>query len=83
MATLEFIGQNTLTILTWHFLSFKVVSLIIIKIYDLPIERLSEFPVISEYATKGWWVAYFIMAMLVSNVFALFNRSIHSHWLKL
>lgn len=49
---LDFIGKNTLTILTWHFLAFKLVSLMIIGIYDLPIERLAEFPVITEYSQQ-------------------------------
>ena len=49
---LDFIGKNTLTILTWHFLAFKLVSLSIIGIYDLPIERLAEFPVIKEYSQQ-------------------------------
>lgn len=83
MATLEFIGQNTLTILTWHFLSFKVVSLIIIKIYDLPIEKLSEFPVISEYAASGWWLVYFFFAMIGTCVIACCNKWISNYWLKL
>ena len=35
---LIYVGNNTLTVLTWHFLCFKIVSLIIIKCYDLSIE---------------------------------------------
>lgn len=54
-----FVGENTLNILTWHLLSFKAVSLLIILIYGLPIEQLGEFPVIVEYATRGWWMLYF------------------------
>lgn len=60
---LAFVGKHTLTILTWHFLSFKLVSFIIIEIYDLPIERLAEFPVIIEYSMQGWWLAYFLIAI--------------------
>lgn len=55
---LSFVGENTLTILTWHLLSFKLVSLAIILAYSLPIEQLGEFPVIAEYSAKGWWIAY-------------------------
>lgn len=60
------IGNNTLPILTWHFLSFKIVSLLIIVIYDLPVARLAELPVIVEYSTQGWFVLYFIVTMLVT-----------------
>lgn len=56
---LVYVGQNTMTILTWHFLCFKLVSLMIICIYDLPVERLAEFPVISEYSV--WGILYFIV----------------------
>lgn len=47
---LVYIGNNTLTILTWHMLSFKIVSLLIINIHGLSIRRLAEFPVIEEYS---------------------------------
>ena len=57
------VGNNTLPILTWHFLSFKAVSLLIIKTYDLPIELLASFPVISEYSQSGWWILYTIVGV--------------------
>lgn len=80
---LDFIGKNTLTILTWHFLAFKLVSLLIIGIYDLPIERLAEIPVITEYSQQGWWIAYFIVAMGVTCGIAYCNKRIKNSWLKL
>ena len=59
------IGNRTLEILTWHFLSFKIVSLMIIAYYDLPIDRLADFPVISPYNVQGWWVLYFVIGVAV------------------
>lgn len=50
------LGNHTLVILTWHFLCFKLVSLIIISVYGLPIERLAEIPTIGEYDNRGWFV---------------------------
>jgi hypothetical protein len=41
----------------------KLVSLIIIYIYGLPIKQLSEFPVIEQYATQGWWVFYLFIGV--------------------
>jgi hypothetical protein len=41
----------------------KVVSLAIIYIYGLPIKRLSEFPVIEQYATQGWWIVYLFIGV--------------------
>lgn len=57
------IGNHTLEILTWHFLSFKLVSLLIIGIYDLPIAILAEFPVIEEFAYSGWWIVYLLIGV--------------------
>ena len=59
------IGNKTIEVLTWHFLSFKIVSLIIIAYYGLPIERLAEFPVMRPYHVQGWWVLYFVIGVAV------------------
>lgn len=81
--TLQFIGENTLAILTWHFLCFKLVSYFIVRLYGLPMERLAEFPVISEYVEQGWWVVYFAVAIIITCVLSFCNRWIKSSWLKL
>lgn len=62
---LVYVGNNTLTLLTWHFLSFKLVSLVIILTYQLPIARLAEFPVIKEYSAKGWFILYFVIGVWI------------------
>ena len=62
---LLFIGNNTLDILALHFISFKVVSLIIIKIYRLDIAHLAEFPIIGEFGSNGWWVAYLLIGIFL------------------
>ena len=61
---LDFIGNNTLTILTWHFVWFKLVSIIIINVYHLPNYNLTMFPTIAEYSDKGWWLAYFMVWLI-------------------
>jgi len=63
--SLTYIGDRTLGILTWHFLSFKLVSLIIVSIYCLPLPRLGEFPIIAEYSRNGWWLLYTIIGVTV------------------
>lgn len=55
---LLFVGSHTLAVMALHFLAFKTVSLLIIAIYDLPINRLSDFPVLLSYAQQGWWIVY-------------------------
>lgn len=58
---LVYIGNNTLTILTWHFLCFKMTSLIIIEYHNLPIEKLACFPIIPQYAI--FWPLYSIIGL--------------------
>ena len=59
---LDYIGGKTLYILIWHFLSFKLVSLFIIIVYDLSITRLSDFSVVSM---PYYWVLYSIVGVIV------------------
>ena len=61
----EYIGNNTLTILTFHFISFKLISLLIIIQNNLPIDMLSQFPVIADFAYDGWWIAYAIIGIAI------------------
>ena len=75
--------MNTLTILTSHFLTFKIVSLVIISIYVLPIARLAEYPVIYEYAEQVLWLAYFFVAITTCCGLIYCNGLIKNNWLKL
>lgn len=72
MKCIVFIGDHTMEVLTWHFLSMKLVSLMLIAIYNLPIERLSEFPVIEEYARQGWWIAYLIVGVAIPVIWTYY-----------
>lgn len=62
---INYVGSHTLSILTWHFLSFKSVSLIIIMIYDLPLEQLAYYHSILEFSTRGWWIIYTIVGVIM------------------
>ena len=78
-----FIGDHTIEVLTWHFLSMKLVSLMLIAIYELPIKRLSEFPVIEEYTRQGWWIAYLIVGVAIPVIWTYYyhlfkDRLIHN-----
>lgn len=65
-----YIGNHTLALLTWHFLSFKLASMFIIYIEDRPAEQLAYFPVIPpidcvDQLYSNWWVLYFLVGMLI------------------
>jgi fucose 4-O-acetylase-like acetyltransferase len=65
----RYIGKNTITILALHFLSFKIVSLLQIHLYDLDYFNLSQVPVIPD--SGFWFLAYFsvgIAAPLIVNL---------------
>ena len=67
---LSWVGRVTLTVLTWHFLAFKIVTLFIIRQNGMSIEHLGEFPVMNGFSEPGWWIAYFIVAMTMTLVIA-------------
>lgn len=59
--TLEFIGQKSLPIMIFHFLSFVPINLLIVHIYDLQTERILDYPTIKEY--NWWWILYAFMGI--------------------
>lgn len=61
---LSYIGNKTLYILTFHLISFKLVSFGYLKIKGLPIERLTEFPVLQE-DTPYLWSLYFLAGVII------------------
>lgn len=59
---LSYIGNKTLYILTFHFLSFKLVSYIYIKYNHLPLDNLAQFPVLE--ITNNWmWIIYGVVGI--------------------
>lgn len=77
---LVFIGDHTLEILTWHFLSFKLVSLLMIWVEHRPIQQLACFPVIAAnlkdygYFTP-WWPVYWVVGISVPLLIVYLQRS--------
>lgn len=74
---LIFAGENSLTILTWHFLSFKLVSLLIINIEGYPTEMLAMFPVI-ENAPLPYTILYLIIGVALPLFGLLFLKRTYS-----
>ena len=50
---LECVGKHTLAIMALHMLSFKIVTYFLIRLNHLPTERLTDFPVMYDYANAG------------------------------
>jgi len=79
---LKLVGDNSLTLLTWHFPAFMLVSLLIVGVYGLPFERALEMPIIYDYQSEWWWI-YFIIGVMVTSGLAYCNKLIKNRWLKL
>lgn len=76
-----FVGSNTLTILTWHFLCFRLISLLVILIEDRPIEELAQSPVLIASSSLLWIpysVAGLIVPLGISYVYIRLNASLIS-----
>ena len=64
----QFIGRNTMAILFWQFVSFKLVILLQIVYYQLPVAYISTFPVLYEYDGVVWIFLYVMAGIYVSIV---------------
>ena len=60
---LESLGKASLYIMLLHFLAFKLVNLIFVIIYKLPLENISAYPVlpINEYS----WIIYTLFGVII------------------
>lgn len=61
---IEYVGRNTLIILAWHFISFKLVSLAAVSFCGLPISHLGYFPFIPNLG-GCWWLFYSLIGVLI------------------
>lgn len=63
-------------ILALHFLSFKIINLIKVYAYNLPIKMLSCFPFIEEY-NQYYWAAYVAVGVCIPLVVGLiYNKAL-------
>ena len=58
------IGNNTLTIMALHFISFKIIHLTQIFIYNYPIKFLAFSPVIPKNIIY-WWIPYTLIGVAI------------------
>jgi fucose 4-O-acetylase-like acetyltransferase len=60
---LEYIGKNTFVIMALHFLSFTLINLIQVRLYNLPIYMIAKHPVIN--GANGWWILYSVCGVFL------------------
>lgn len=61
--SMVYIGNNTIPILTWHLLCFKLVSLFIIELRGYSFLRIAEFPTIAD--ASGFWILYVTVGLMI------------------
>lgn len=75
---LIFVGNHTLDILVWHFLSFKLVNLFVIVIEKKSMNLLACFPVIPDsfegFYYTSWWPLYFLIGLAFPIIYALLKE---------
>lgn len=62
----KFLGRNTIGILIWQFVSFKLVMIIQILVYKMPWRKLNDFPIIYECSNIYWTILYTIVGIYLS-----------------
>lgn len=62
-AVLTFIGDNTIYVLGWHLLAFKVVSMLKIGVYGLPWITIGGHPVVHSPEGSWFWILYTIVGI--------------------
>lgn len=60
---LEYVGKKSLSIMIFHFFSFVTINLVIVSLYDLPIDRILDYPTIKEY--RWWWLLYSVVGVII------------------
>lgn len=58
---LTYIGNHTMPILAIHFSAFKLVTLLMLFMYDMKLEKIAEFPT-PHYDGAGWICCYVVVA---------------------
>lgn len=62
---LSFIGDNTIYILGFHLLAFKVVSMIKVGVYHLPWNMVGGHPVVNNPEGSWFWILYTIVGIVL------------------
>ena len=76
---LAYVGSKTLYILTFHYLAFKLISYMYIKINGMPIGELTSFPIL-ESVNSWMWIIYTIIGVSIPLLFESLKTKIQSLW---
>lgn len=63
-----YLGKRTMLILTFHLISFKIISLMVVKLYNLPYSSIGYYPVIP--GVDNFWILYSIIGVMIPVTFS-------------
>ena len=66
----SYIGQHTISILSFHLLAFKLVTCFQVIIYSKPAYCLAAFPIL--YKNNLWWLLYCIAGVCIPLLLTFF-----------
>ena len=61
---LKYLGKNSMPIVIWHLVFFRMAIVLQILLYNLPVKILFSFPIYD--GDKGWWFIYIIVGIVGS-----------------
>lgn len=70
------LGQNTLSVVIFHFLCFKIVSYIGILLKHQPVCLVAAFPVL--YRGGVWWIAYTFIGLFIPVFMSIIWKKIYT-----
>lgn len=76
--TIEVVGENSLTIMILHFLSFKLVSFVGILFEHKPFYLMAAFPTL--YNDGGWWIFYTFVGVGMPILIIKILRSVRGRY---
>lgn len=69
---LSYIGRNTISIMCWHFIGFKFISVILVKSLNMSNIYIAKYPVLDS----KYWIIYTIAGISFSLILTIIYNSI-------
>lgn len=70
---LSYIGNKTLYVLTFHLIAFKLISWLYVYVKGLPVDNLTQFPVLQDTSSYLWIVYSFVGVGISLLIWELFH----------
>ena len=79
---LSYLGNHTYDVLMMHIMSFKIVTLFLILIYDLDYSEIANFPVCHIFTEKGWFLLYILVGVNLPLALRYYYSSVKTNFFR-